>query len=286
MTTRTTGQRLTRGGLAVYGVLVLVFLSGPLLIIIPMSFSSGGALEFPPPGWSLRWYEALFQSAAWGEAIRKSLLVGLTASLTALVLGALAGYGLARGAFRARGALLAMFLAPMIIPPIVTAVGLYLAFTQYGLQGTFFGLAAGHVVIVVPYVVLLMTVAFQSVDVQLELMARSLGASWFTAFRLVLLPLLAPSIAVSWLIALVTSLDEVIVTIFIGGTTETVPTLMFNQLRDRIDPTVTALSTLLVLFTIAVLIVGAMLLRASRRRGGEPLSGVLADSAQDKGDTP
>lgn len=285
MTALTRGQRLTRQGLGVYGVLVLVFLSGPLLVIIPMSFSSGSALEFPPPGWSLQWYRALFGSPAWGDAIQKSLLIGFTASLTALALGALAGYGLARGTFRGRGALLAMFLAPMIVPPIVTAVGLYLGFTRFGLQGTFLGLVAGHVVIIVPYVVLLMTVAFQSLDVRLELMARSLGASWLTAFRLVLLPLLAPSIAVAWLIALVTSFDEVIVTVFIGGTTDTVPTLMFNQLRDRIDPTVTALSTLLVLFTILVLLVGGLLLRTSRRRGGEAFSGVLIES-QGIGDLP
>jgi len=269
----------------VYGVLVLVFLSGPLLVIIPMSFSSAGGLQFPPPGWSLQWYEALFSSPAWGSAIKTSLLVGLTSSLLALVLGALAGYGLARGTFRGRGALLAVFLAPMIVPPIVTAVGMYLTFTQVGLQGTFVGIAAGHVVILVPYVVLLMAVAFQALDRRLELMARSLGASWTTAFRLVLLPLLAPSIAVSWLIALVTSFDEVIVTIFIGGTTDTVPTLMFNQLRDRIAPTVTALSTLLVLVTVLVLAAAAMLLRLGRARGTEALGEVLTDTTH-RGDTP
>lgn len=285
MTVLTRSQRMTRRGLSAYGVVVLVFLSGPLLIIIPMSFSSAGGLEFPPPGWSLQWYEALFSSPAWGSAIKTSLLIGLTSSLVALVLGALAGYGLARGTFRGRGALLAIFLAPMIVPPIVTAVGMYLTFTQVGLQGTFVGIAAGHVVILVPYVVLLMAVAFQSMDRRLELMARSLGASWITAFRLVLLPLLAPSIAVSWLIALVTSFDEVIVTIFIGGTTDTVPTLMFNQLRDRIDPTVTALSTLLVLVTVLILAVAGLLLRLGRARGTEALGDVLTDTTH-RGDTP
>jgi len=285
MSTLTRSQRVTRRGLTLYGVLVLVFLSGPLLVIIPMSFSSAGGLQFPPPGWSLQWYEALFSSPAWGSAIRTSLLVGLTSSLVALVLGALAGYGLARGTFRGRGALLAMFLAPMIVPPIVTAVGMYLTFTQVGLQGTLVGITAGHVVILVPYVVLLMSVAFESLDRRLELMARSLGASWTTAFRLVLLPLLAPSIAVSWLIALVTSFDEVIVTIFIGGTTDTVPTLMFNQLRDRIDPTVTALSTLLVLVTVLVLAAAGLLLRLGRTRGTEALGDVLTDTTH-RGDTP
>lgn len=280
MTVATRSQRVTRHGLTAYGVLVLVFLSGPLLVIIPMSFSSAGGLDFPPPGWSWQWYEALFTSPAWASAVRTSLLIGLTSSLVALVLGGLAGYGLARGTFRGRGALLAVFLAPMIVPPIVTAVGMYLAFTQVHLQGTFLGIAAGHVVILVPYVVLLMTVAFQSMDRRLELMARSLGASWTTAFRLVLLPLLAPSIAVSWLIALVTSFDEVIVTVFIGGTTDTVPTLMFNQLRDRIDPTVTALSTLLVLVTILILVAGALLLRLGRGRGTGALGNVLTDTTK------
>jgi putative spermidine/putrescine transport system permease protein len=274
MTPTTRGQRASNVVLAAFGVAMLAFLSGPLLVIIPMSFSSAGGLTFPPPGWSTQWYEALFSSPRWAEAVRMSLLVGVVSSTAALILGGLAAYGLARGSFRGRGILLGNFLAPMIVPPIVTAVALYLAFSRYGIRGTFFGLALGHTIIVIPYVVLLVAVAVQSFDHRLELMARSLGASWLTAFRLVVLPILAPSIAAAWLIAFVMSFDEVIVTIFVAGTTDTVPKLMFSQLRDRIDPTVTALSTLLIAFTVLVVALGGLLLRLSSRHGA-PLGGVV-----------
>jgi putative spermidine/putrescine transport system permease protein len=274
MTPRTRGERVSNVLLAVFGVLMLTFLSGPLLVIIPMSFSSAGGLTFPPPGWSTQWYEALFSSVRWGEAVRMSLLVGVVSSTAALIVGGLAAYGLARGTFRGRGILLGNFLAPMIVPPIVTAVALYLTFSRFGIRGTFFGLALGHTIIVVPYVVLLIAVAVQSFDQRLELMARSLGAPWTTAFRLVVLPILAPSIAAAWLIAFVMSFDEVIVTIFVAGTTDTVPKLMFSQLRDRIDPTVTALSTLLIIFTVLVVAAGALLMRLSSRHGAA-LGGVV-----------
>src|SRR5690606_23150170 len=142
-----------------------------------------------------QWYRQLFGSPQWAEAVKTSLAVGLTSSLAALVLGGLAAYGLARGQFRGRASMLANFLAPMIVPPIVTAVALYMAFSRLGLRGTFVGLSLGHTIIVAPYVVLLATVAFQSFDHRLELMARSLGANWVTAFRTVVLPILAPNLA-------------------------------------------------------------------------------------------
>ena len=264
---RTRGERISSWALNFFGVVALVFLASPLLVVIIMSFSSGSGLDFPPPGWSIRWYRELVGNADWGQAVKSSLMVGVLASLLGLVFGGLAAYGLARGKFRGRGLLLANFLAPMIVPVIVTAVSLYLAFARVGIRGTFVGLVLGHVIIVVPYIVLLLTVAIRSFDEHLELMARSLGSSWLTAFRLVVLPSLAPSIGAAWLIAFVTSFDEVIVTIFVSGTTDTVPKLMFSQLRDRIDPTVTALSTLLIFFTVLIVAAGALLFRATAGRG-------------------
>lgn len=264
MTTRSRGSRISRLTLAVYGVLALLFLSGPLLVIVPMSFSNSGGLTFPPPGWSMRWYHELFSKPEWANAVELSLLVGFAATAISVALGSLAAYGLVRSKARGVGGLLALFLAPLIVPPIVTAVGLSLAFSQYGLRGTVQGIIVGHCVIVTPYVVLLMVVAFQSFDFRLEQMARSLGAGWFRSFRTVVLPVLGPSIAATSLISFAVSLDEVIVTSFVAGTDNTVPTLMFSQLRDRIDPTVTALSTVLIAFTLILMAIGGWIMTRSK----------------------
>ena len=123
--------------------------------------------------------------------------------------------------------------------------------------------------------VLLLLVAFQSLDTRIEQMARSLGAGWLTAFRTVVLPMLIPSIAATWLIALVVSFDEVIVTIFVAGRQLTVPKLMFSQLRDRIDPTVSALSTLLIIVTILIMVAAGLALKSSRS-GRKAVAGLVA----------
>jgi putative spermidine/putrescine transport system permease protein len=253
----------SRIGLGVYGALGLVFLSGPLLIVIPMSFSSSDGLQFPPPGWSTRWYAQLFSSPQWAQAVKNSFAVGIPSSLVALVLGGLASYGLVRFKFRGRGLFLGLFMAPLIIPPIVTAVALFLTFSKYGLRNSLLGVTVGHIVIVSPYVVLLTLVAFQTFDFRIEQIARSLGGSWLTSFRTIVLPMLAPTLLATWLIAFVVSFDEIIVTIFVAGNQQTVPKLMFSQLRDRIDPTVTALSTLLVLSTAALMMVAGWLMRSN-----------------------
>ena len=261
--------------LDVYGVLALLFLAGPLVVVMIMSFSSGSGLGFPPPGWSLQWYERLFTSPQWIAAVKNTLLVGVLSSTIALLLGGLAAYGLARATFRGRGLVLGFFIAPLIIPPIVTAVALFLTFARYGIRNSILAIVIGHIVIAIPYVVLLLLVAFQSLDTRIEQMARSLGAGWLTAFRTVVLPMLIPSIAATWLIALVVSFDEVIVTIFVAGRQLTVPKLMFSQLRDRIDPTVSALSTLLIIVTILIMVAAGLALKSSRS-GRKAVAGLVA----------
>jgi putative spermidine/putrescine transport system permease protein len=140
---------------------------------------------------------------------------------------------------------------------------LFLTFSKYGLRNSLLGVTVGHIVIVSPYVVLLTLVAFQTFDYRIEQIARSLGGSWLTSFRTIVLPMLAPTLLATWLIAFVVSFDEIIVTIFVAGNQQTVPKLMFSQLRDRIDPTVTALSTLLVLSTAALMMVAGWLMRSN-----------------------
>jgi ABC-type spermidine/putrescine transport system permease subunit II len=262
-----TRSRVARRIEAVIAVSTIVFLVGPILFVIPMSFSNAGGLEFPPPGYSLRWYRRLADDERWGQAVKTSLTLGLLASAAALVLGGLAAYGIARSTSRLRLLLVANFMAPMAIPAIVSAVALFIAYARAGYTGSFTALVVAHTVLVVPYIIIVLQVAFEALDRRVELMARSLGASWAQAMRHVVVPLLLPSIAAAWLFAFVVSFDEVIVTLFISGRNVTVPKLMFTQLRDQVDPTVAALSTLLIVFTMLMLAAGVLVMRLARRRG-------------------
>jgi ABC-type spermidine/putrescine transport system permease subunit II len=241
-------RSLSGAVLAAVSVAVLLFLCLPIVIIVPMSFSAASSLEFPPRGLSLRWYEAFFGDARWLDAAYGSILLASVSSVLALLLGSAAAYGLVRGHFRGRGLLEANFMAPMIIPAVVVAVALYLVFARLRLLGSFGGLVVGHTVLSVPFVVLILSVAIRSFDIRIEQVAFSLGASWPTMFVRVLLPNLLPSVLAAWLFAFTVSFDEVIVTVFLSGTYDTIPKRMFNELILQINPTITAIATLLIAF--------------------------------------
>jgi putative spermidine/putrescine transport system permease protein len=250
-----------RIALAVTGGAVLLFLCLPIAIVVPMSFSSASSLEFPPPGLSLRWYEAFFGDERWLEAATTSISVAALASTSALVLGTVAAYGLVRGRFRGRALLELNFMAPIILPQIITGVALYIFFARIGLLGSFAGLVIGHTVLAVPYTLLVMTVAIRSFDKRIEQAAVSLGAPWFTMAWRILLPNLLPSAFAAWIFAFVISFDEVIVTLFISGAHETIPKRMFTELILQVNPTITAIATLLIVLSIVTILAVVALMR-------------------------
>jgi putative spermidine/putrescine transport system permease protein len=250
--------------LPLYGTLVLVFLCLPVLIVAPMSFSSAQSLEFPPPGFSLRWYAALFGNPVWIEAGRNSVVLATLSSTIALICGTTAAYVLVRGPFTGRGVIEANIIAPMIVPSIITAVALYIFFARAGILGTFGGLILGHTVLSVPYVVLVMQSAIRGFDRRIEQVAETLGASRWQVLTKVTLPNILPSAAAAWIFAFVLSFDEVVVTLFISGTHLTIPKRMFAELALQVNPTITAVATLLILCNLVAL--GVLLLLS--RRGG------------------
>jgi putative spermidine/putrescine transport system permease protein len=255
---------MSRVLLTTSSVLVLAFLCLPALIVIPMSFSSASSLEFPPPGFSLRWYESLLGDPRWLLALQNSVIVALLSSIIALLAGSVAAYGLVRGTFRGRALIEGVFIAPLVVPSAIIAVALYIFFAQIGLLGTMTGLVIGHTVLGVPYVILVMSVAIRSFDHRIEQVALSLGAPTSTMFRRVLLPNLLPSVFAAWIFALIASFDEVIITHFIAGRYDTVPKRMFNELVLQVNPTITAIATLLI--ALSVIAVGIIVLLL--RRGG------------------
>jgi putative spermidine/putrescine transport system permease protein len=250
--------------LPVYGTLVLVFLCLPVLIVAPMSFSSAQSLAFPPPGFSLRWYAALFSNPVWIEAGRNSLILASVSSTLSLICGTTAAYVLVRGQFVGRSAVEANIIAPMIVPSIITAVALYIFFARAGILGSFGGLILGHTVLSVPYVVLLMQSAIRSFDHRIEQVAATLGAGRWQVLTKITLPNIMPSALAAWIFSFVLSFDEVVITIFISGTHLTIPKRMFAELSLQVNPTITAVATLLVACNLVAL---GVLVLVSRRGG-------------------
>lgn len=265
-------NRTGRIALATVGLAVLLFLALPIIIVVPMSFSSAESLRFPPPGLSFRWYQSFFGDPQWVEAGINSVIIGVSSSTIALVLGTIAAYGLVRGDFRGRAVLESNFIAPMVLPPVIVAVALYIFFAKLGILGNYLALIGAHAVLATPYVVLLMSLAIRAFDIRIEQVALTLGATRVQMLSRVLLPNIVPSAAAAWLFAFVISFDEVVVTLFVSGTHMTIPKRMFNQLVLQIDPTITAIATLLIGFSIVAVALAAWLTRGSSSVTGSSAS--------------
>lgn len=258
-------------GILLWGIsiAVLAFLVLPLLVIVPISFSSGSFLSLPIPGLSLRWYEALLTSPAWGRAILNSLIVATVATGIAVTLGTLAALGLHRNAFRGKALLMGVLISPMIVPVVIVALGSYFFYAPLGLSSSLLGLGLAHAALGAPFVLVTVSATLTGFDANLARAAASLGASPFTAFRRVTLPVIAPGVVSGALFAFVTSFDEVVVALFLTGPLQrTVPRQMFDGIRENISPTILAAATLLILFAVALLLTAEMLRRRSIRLRG------------------
>ncbi len=241
--------------LYVLGALVMFFLIAPSLIVIPMSFSDSVYLEFPPRVWSVRWYENYFFSVEWRDATVVSLKVASLTMLLATPLGTAAAYGLQVSRFRLTGLIQIVLLMPLMVPIILVGIGVFYLYAKAGLNYTITGLVLAHSVLAIPFVLVTVMSGLQTYDFNQELAARSLGASRVRAFLTVTLPQIRFSIIAGALFAFITSLDEVIVALFVsGGENATLTRRMFNALRDQIDPTIAAISTCLIVVSVTLLL--------------------------------
>ncbi|MBN9485707.1 MAG: ABC transporter permease [Alphaproteobacteria bacterium] len=233
--------------------LVVVFLVAPTLLVVPMSFSSSRFLQFPPPDWSLRWYRAYFNSIEWRDATFISLQVAIWTMLVSTVTGTMAAYGLHYCRLSLRRSVQIALALPMMIPVILIAVGVFMLFAPLGLNNTITGLVLAHSTLAIPLVMISVSAGLRNFDANQEMVARSLGASRIRAFLTVTLPQIANSVVSGALLAFVTSFDEVVISLFVaGGDKATLTRRMFLALRDEIDPTIAAISTLLILFSIVL----------------------------------
>jgi putative spermidine/putrescine transport system permease protein len=241
--------------LGVVGACVLFFLTLPTLIVIPMSFSGASYLEFPPESWSFRWYESYFGSSEWMKATRTSLLVAFLTTIIATPLGFLAAYGLTFTSARVRNASQLLVVVPILVPVILIAIGVFHLYAKLGLNYTITGLVIAHTALAVPFVIITVLAGLKNYDFNQELAARSLGASRPRALLTITLPQVKFSIQTGALLAFITSLDEVVIAMFIsGGENATITRRMFNSLRDQLDPTISAISTCLIFVSISALV--------------------------------
>ncbi|MFP5022859.1 ABC transporter permease [Pseudonocardia phyllosphaerae] len=239
-------------------------LVAPTLVVLPMSFGSGSTFEFPPTGWSVRWYAEFFTSRQWLASLANSLQVALLAAVLATVVGTAAAFGLDRSRFRGRGAVRQLLMAPMILPGIVVAIAVYGVFLRWQLNGTLLGFVLAHAVLGVPFVITSVHTSLANYDATVEKAAASLGAGRVTTARRVILPLVGPGVVSGFVFAFATSFDEVVIALFLQTPDiKTLPVAMYESIVLEIDPTIAAASSVIVVLTTALLLIPQI---ARRRR--------------------
>lgn len=251
-------RRPSLAGVLVGGftVAVMLFLVTPILIVIPSAFSDDVAVSFPPVGFSMKWFVKAVQTPGFVHALGVSALVAAVATAVSVLVGSLAAYALVRYRFPGRGMIELLLLTPLIVPSIVLAIALTMILGSIGLLGGMAGLFIAHVILTLPYAVRVLTGSMMQIDLALEEASLSLGASPVQVWRLVILPLAAPGLLAAAVFGFIMSFDEFSVSFFIAGPgIYTLPIELFNYTEINIDPTVSAVSTVLIAMSVAAFVV-------------------------------
>lgn len=261
---------------------ILVFLITPILVIIPLSFNAEPYFTYPMPGFSLRWYEDFFigeKSEVWHLAIKNSIIIAVFATILATLLGTVAAVGLSNSRLPFKTFLMGLLISPMIVPLVITAVGMKFFYTTVGITPNQLSVISeslhlvpiilAHAALGTPFVVITVTATLVSFDHSLTRASKSLGADGVTTFFKVTVPLVMPGMISGALFAFITSFDEVVIVLFLAGAPEyTIPRQMFSGIREQISPTILAVATILVVLSIMLLTTLEMLRRRNERMRG------------------
>jgi putative spermidine/putrescine transport system permease protein len=240
--------------------LVTAFLLLPVVFIVLLSFGSSRWLAFPPPGWTLKWYEALLADPSWLDAALTSACIAAMTAVLAVIIGLLASFALVRGTFRGRELLRGALLTPMVLPVVVFAIAIYAFFLKLGLGGTTIGFVFAHTVLALPFAIIPIATALEGFDKSIEDAAIICGASPLEARLRVTLPSIKIGIFSAAIFSFLASWDEVVVAIFMASPTlQTLPVKIWSSLRQDLSPVIAAASSLLVLLTLLLMIVTALL---------------------------
>lgn len=272
----TRGERIWYYLFRVICAAIFLFLVGPLLVIIPLSFNaepyftfSDAMLKLQPEGYSLRWYQEFFTSSAWLNAIKNSIIIAIASTILATVLGTTAALGLSSRNMPYRNTIMALLISPLIVPLIISAAAMFFFFSRINLTQTYLGVILAHTALGIPFVVITVTATLSSFDHSLTRAAHSLGAGPVRTFFKVILPLVTPGVVSGALFAFITSFDEVVVVLFVSGPEQrTIPIQMWSGIREQISPTILAVATLMVTLSILLLTTLELLRRRSERLRG------------------
>ncbi len=245
--------------------LIYCFMLAPVLIVFPISFTEQQYVVFPPTGFTLRWYENFLDSDEFISALYLSLRLTVAATLIATVLGTAAAVALVRYRFPGQQALKAFFVSPIIVPGLVLGIAMLIFFGPTLLHGTFAALLIAHVVVVLPYVIRVVSANLMGMDIRIDQAAQSLGATRLHVLRTITLPLLRPGIVAGAMLAFVQSFDELIVSLFLTGPQlSTLPVKIYHYIEFNSDPTIAAISVVVVVISATVILVTERFVGLSR----------------------
>ena len=253
--------------------LIFFFLIAPIIAIIPLGFNSVPFFTYPMEGFSLRWYGEIFGespiSIQWQRAIVNSVIIAVFATLLATALGTLAAIGLTRANFPFKGVLMAILISPIMVPIVVTAIGMFYFYAKVGLVSTLLGIILAHTALGVPFVVITVAVTLQGFDYNLMRAGAVLGANPVRVFRKITLPIILPGVVSGGLFAFAASWDEIVIVIFLASTEQhTVPRRMWSGIRELLSPAIIAAATILVIVSIVLMFTMEWLRRRSERMRG------------------
>ena len=224
-----------------------LFLLAPILVVVPMSFSTAISFAFPPPGYWLGYYAKYFTSEEWLEPTLNSFVIAFGAMTLTMLLVVPAAFGYVRYRFRGKTLVNLLIMAPLIVPHVVSALAYYGFLGRAKLTGTLLGVMIAHGMLAVPVAFLVISATLKGFDQNLERAAMSSGAGPLRTFWYVTLPILRPGMLVGALFAFLSSFNEAVVSLFIGGRgAVTLPKKMYESIRLESDPVIAVVSTLLV----------------------------------------
>jgi spermidine/putrescine transport system permease protein len=263
---------LSRNGrhmMRAFFALVVAFLYAPIAVLLVFSFNNSQLPTFPLSGFTLHWYHQFLANSDLRGALQTSAIVAAISSVGAVLLGTFASIALARSRFRGKALVSALLLSPLVIPLVVFGISLLLLFHSLGIPRSILTVIIGHVVISLPYTILVLLPRLEQIDVSLQEAAYDLGASRLRTFRSVTLPLILPAVVSAFLIAFTTSFDEYAVASFVVGTRQTFPIFLYSALRFPSQlPQVIAVAVVVLCVSLVVVIAAELWRRSAERRLG------------------